>query len=207
MAAKPYVLLRKALERSSKVAVAKYAWSGLERLGLLRVRGDAIVLHAMRWPDEIRNPAELAPGEIELDEDEIAGAQALIDSMTREDLEDAPFAVDRYTEAVEQLIEAKREHREPPVAPAAAEPKGQVLDLMAALTESVAKAKASRGESSDADVHDLPKKKAAAKKTAKKTAVKKTTKKATGRSHAAVPRSRVMIANERRAKFGVLRST
>ncbi len=54
VAAKPYELLRQALARSSKVAVAKYAWSGRERLGLLRVRDEAIVLHAMRWPDEVR---------------------------------------------------------------------------------------------------------------------------------------------------------
>ncbi len=40
VAAKPYTLLRKALERSSKAAVAKYAWSGRERLCLLRVRND-----------------------------------------------------------------------------------------------------------------------------------------------------------------------
>lgn len=53
---------------------------------------------------------------------------------------------------------------------------GQVIDLMAALTESVEKARASRGE--DADVHELPKKKAAKKQPAKKAAAKKTTKKA-----------------------------
>ncbi|WP_314225604.1 hypothetical protein [Streptomyces zaehneri] len=64
--------------------------------------------------------------------------------------------------------------------PAVPEPEqpGRVLDLMAALEESASKAKASRGE--DADVHELPKKKAAAKKTtaqkqsAKKAAAKKT---------------------------------
>lgn len=38
VAVKPYTRLRKALERSSKVAVAKFAWHGRERLGLLRVR-------------------------------------------------------------------------------------------------------------------------------------------------------------------------
>jgi DNA end-binding protein Ku len=68
-----------ALERSAKVVIAKYAWSGRERLGLLRVRDDAIVLHAMRWPDEIRSPQELAPDVVEISEDEIEGAQALID--------------------------------------------------------------------------------------------------------------------------------
>uniref|UniRef100_UPI002FCD81C1 non-homologous end joining protein Ku n=1 Tax=Streptomyces geranii TaxID=2058923 RepID=UPI002FCD81C1 len=173
VAAKPYVLLRKALGRSSQVAVAKYAWSGRERLGLLRVRDDAIVLHAMRWPDEIRDPSGLAPGEVELAEDEVVGARALIDSMSRDGIEDAEFAVDRYTEALEKVIEAKQEHRAPPVAPAGGEQEGRVLDLMAALEESVAKAKASRGESGGADVHELPKKKSAAGKTAKKTVRKR----------------------------------
>lgn len=46
--AKPYTLLRKALERSDKVAIAKFAWHNRERLGLLRVRDNAIVLYAMR---------------------------------------------------------------------------------------------------------------------------------------------------------------
>ncbi|CAM5610293.1 Non-homologous end joining protein Ku OS=Streptomyces violarus OX=67380 GN=ku PE=3 SV=1 [Streptomyces violarus] len=86
VAAKPYKLLRMALDRSSKVAVAKYAWSGRECLGLLRVREDVIVLHAMRWPDEIRSPEqELLPPPVELSDEEIDGALALMDSMTRED--------------------------------------------------------------------------------------------------------------------------
>ncbi|CAM5610242.1 hypothetical protein [Streptomyces coeruleorubidus] len=51
---------------------------------------------------------------------------------------------------------------------------------MAALTESVEKARASRGE--DADVHEMPKKTAAKKQPAKKTAAKKTTKKAAAKN-------------------------
>jgi DNA end-binding protein Ku len=174
VAAKPYKLLRMALARSSKVAVAKYAWSGRERLGLLRVRDDVIVLHAMRWPDEIRSPQELLPPPMELTDEEIEGALALMESMTRDDLEGEEFH-DAYTEAVEQIIEAKREHRE---LPKLEEPEetGQLVDLMAALSESVQKARASRGE--DAEVHELPKKEAAKKQPAKKATAKKTTKKA-----------------------------
>lgn len=179
VAAKPYKLLRMALDRSSKVAVAKYAWSGRERLGLLRVREDAIVLHAMRWPDEIRSPEELLPPPVELSDEEIDGALALMDSMTREDLEGEEFQ-DTYTEALEQIIEAKREDREPPKLAEPESKPGQVVDLMAALTESVEKARASRGE--DADVHEMPKKKAAKKQPAKKTAAKKAAaKKTSGR--------------------------
>ncbi|MFC9117662.1 Ku protein [Streptomyces sp. NPDC057092] len=173
VAAKPYKLLRQALSRSAKVAVAKYAWSGRERLGLLRVRDDVIVLHAMRWPDEIRDPAELLPPPVEVSEDEIDSALALMDTMTREDLEGEEFR-DTYTEAIQEVIEAKREHRELPAAPEPAEPSGQVVDLMAALQESVQKAKTARGE--DADVHDLPK---AQKTTAKKTTAKPAAKKKT----------------------------
>ncbi|MFD9398126.1 Ku protein [Streptomyces sp. NPDC060011] len=175
VAAKPYTLLRKALERSSRVAIAKYAWSGRERLGLLRVRDNVIVLHAMHWADEIRDPAELKPDDVKLTKNEIAEAEHLIDRLTRDDLEGEEFT-DRYTQAVEALIEAKREHREPPTVE---EPKapGKVVDLMAALQESVAKARASRGEG--ATVHEMPKKKAAAKKTAKKAPAKKTAAKKT----------------------------
>lgn len=55
VAAKPDALLRKALERSSKVAVAKFAWHGRERLGLLRVREGANVLHSMKWRAAMRS--------------------------------------------------------------------------------------------------------------------------------------------------------
>ncbi|MFF0087959.1 Ku protein [Streptomyces canus] len=182
VATKPYKLLVQALSRSSKVAVAKYAWSGRERLGLLRIRDSAIVLHAMHWPDEIRDPAAVDPPNEQVSEEEIEGALALMASMARDDL-DGPEFEDTYTDALAKIIEAKREHHELPEAPTPEQP-AKVLDLMAALTQSVEKAKASRGE--DADVHDLPKKtaakKTAKKQPAKKAAAKKTAgKKATGR--------------------------
>lgn len=171
VAAKPYKLLRQALARSSKVAIAKYAWSGRERLGMLRVRGEAIVLHAMYWPDEIRDPSELLAEPVDVSEDEIKGALALMETMSRDGLEGDDFK-DSYTEAMERIIEAKREEKPLPEMPAPPEP-GRVLDLMAALEESVSKAKASRGEG--ADVHEMPKKKTTAKKTtAKKQPAKKT---------------------------------
>ncbi|MBZ6295965.1 non-homologous end joining protein Ku [Streptomyces olivaceus] len=177
VAAKPYKLLRQALERSSRVAVARYAWSGRERLGLLRVREEVIVLHAMRWPDEIRDPSGLLPQPVELSDEEIEGALALMDTMTRDDL-DGPEFRDTYTEAVAELIAAKREHREPPAAPEPAEGSGQLVDLMAALQESVSKAQASRGEDDGpADVHEMPAGRTAKKKPARKATAKKAARK------------------------------
>jgi DNA end-binding protein Ku len=144
VAGKPYVLLRKALERSSKVAVAKFALRGRERLGLLRIRDDAIALHAMHWDDEIRDPSALAPEPVALSDAEVEQAMRLIDMQSADALDDLELT-DQYTEAVEQVIEAKREGRELPGMPEPAAGAGQVVDLMAALEESVAKTRAARG--------------------------------------------------------------
>ncbi|WP_406269029.1 Ku protein [Streptomyces sp. NBC_00191] len=189
VAAKPYVLLRQALERSAKVAIAKFAWHNRERLGLLRVKENALVLHAMRWPDEIRDPAELTPKTVDLDDSEIDAAIQLMETMATDDISGY---TDRYREALEKVIAAKAAGKQPPKPEGEPEPAGQVVDLMAALNASVQAAKESRGESGEhATVHDMPKKRAAkktaaaAKKTtaaAKKTATKKAAaKKATGR--------------------------
>ncbi|MFF6931273.1 non-homologous end joining protein Ku [Streptomyces californicus] len=173
VAAKPYTLLRKALERSSKVAVAKFAWHGRERLGLLRIKEGALVLHSMKWPDEIRDPQELAPREVEVSEEEIGQALQLAEGMTIEDL--SGFH-DEYREALEDIIAAKAEGKPLP-APAedGKQEKGKVVDLMAALNASVKAAKESRGEDGqDATVHEMrPSKKTTRKAPAKKTAASK----------------------------------
>ncbi|MFF3129698.1 Ku protein [Streptomyces sp. NPDC057908] len=194
VAAKPYTLLRKALERSDKVAVAKFAWHGRERLGLLRVREGAIVLHSMRWPDEIRSPESLTPKATDLDDDEIERAVQLTDTMAMDDI--SSFR-DQYRDALEELIEAKSEGKEL-AEPAEGEEResGKVVDLMAALNASVKAAKEARGEhGEDATVHEMrPSRKTTAKKKtapAKKTAAKKTaaSKKSTARKPAAKKRS------------------
>lgn len=60
--AKPYELLRQALQRSSKVAVVRFAMRDRERLGLPRVMDKVIVLHGLRWPYEIRSTDQPPPG-------------------------------------------------------------------------------------------------------------------------------------------------
>lgn len=181
VAAKPYILLRKALDRTDKVAVAKYALRGRERLGALRPHGDALLIQGLHWGDEIRSPEELAPPAVDLTDEEIERALTLLESMTVEHLADlGDTLTDHYTEALHEVIEAKAEHREPRQVEGEAAPAGQVVDLMAALEASVAEARERRGEApaggSEATVHKMPKpKKTAAKKTAaKKTTAKKT---------------------------------
>ncbi|MGW3986004.1 non-homologous end joining protein Ku [Streptomyces sp. NPDC004830] len=183
-AAKPYTLLREALKRSNRVAIAKYALRGRERLGMLRVVGDAIAMHGLLWPDEVRAPEGVAPdADVTVRDQELDLADALMDTLGEVDLEDLH---DEYREAVEEVIAAKVAGEAPPQAPEPATG-GKVLDLMAALENSVRAARESRGEEAGdhAEVKPLPARKtsrAAPKQTggkkststAKKTAAKKT---------------------------------
>ncbi|MEU8460131.1 Ku protein [Streptomyces sp. NPDC029003] len=141
-AAKPYTLLREALKRSRKVAIAKYALRGRERLGMLRVVDDVIAMHGLLWPDEIRAPEGVAPeGSVSVREAELDLADALM--ATLGEVEIASLH-DDYREAVEAMLAAKTGDGFEPSEPAAEPAGGQVIDLMAALESSVRAAKASR---------------------------------------------------------------
>lgn len=148
-ATKPYVLLREALKRSRKVAIAKFALRGRERLGMLRVVDDVIAMHGLLWPDEIRGTDEVAPDAgVTVRDQELDLADALMDTLGEVDLADLH---DDYRDAVEELIAAKASGERVPAAPAGEKPGGKVLDLMAALEKSVRAAKESRGEGTDGE--------------------------------------------------------
>ncbi|MFE3687676.1 Ku protein [Streptomyces sp. NPDC059095] len=194
-AAKPYTLLREALKRSRKVAIAKFALRGRERLGMLRVVDDVIAMHGLLWPDEIRASGEAAPeAYVSIREAELDLADALMDTLGEVDMETLH---DDYRTAVEELIAAKADGAVAPAPEAPAAKGGKVIDLMAALENSVKAAKASRGEDGetgaqgDGDVAEVTelssrksgsRKSAPAKRTASKTAAKSTAaaKKTTG---------------------------
>ncbi|GHB18286.1 non-homologous end joining protein Ku [Streptomyces xanthochromogenes] len=194
-AAKPYTLLREALKRSKKVAIAKFALRGRERLGMLRVVDDVIAMHGLLWPDEIRASDEAAPeADVSVREAELDLADALMDTLGEVDM---ATLHDDYRTAVEELIAAKADGAVAPAPEAPAAKGGKVIDLMAALENSVKAAKASRGEggesgvAADGDVAEVTelssrksggRKSAPAKKTASKTAAKSTAaaKKTTG---------------------------
>ncbi|MER0484469.1 Ku protein [Streptomyces sp. Edi2] len=133
-ATKPYTLLREALEHHQKVAVGKVAMRGRESLAMLRAYDQAIVMHTLLWPDQIRSADGVAPDDVDLRENELTLAETLMDSLG--ELDPAELH-DDYREAVEELVAAKVEGGEP-AAPAASDSSGaQVIDLTAALEKSV----------------------------------------------------------------------
>ncbi|MFF5335146.1 Ku protein [Streptomyces sp. NPDC013181] len=148
-AAKPYTLLREALKRSRKVALAKYALRGRERLGMLRVVDDVIAMHGLLWPDEIRAPEGVAPeSDVTVRDAELDLADALMDTLGEVDMDSLH---DDYREAVEELVAAKASGETPEPADRDAKGGGKVIDLIAALESSVRAAKEARGEDGEGD--------------------------------------------------------
>ncbi len=208
--AKPYALLREALQDADRMALVTVSLRNRMSLAVLRVRDDVIVMQTMMWPDEIRSPdfasvdtSDAKPAEVEM-------AKMLVQTLAGDFAPDE--YEDDYREALEALVTAKVEGGEVKRTPESTKSGGEVVDLLAALQRSVDAAKSARGESSaDDDADDgsgarktaaskratkAPAKKAAAKKTAKttatkqpakksaKTTAKKTTKKTTAKKQA-----------------------
>jgi DNA end-binding protein Ku len=174
-AARPYVLLRDALENAGRVAITKIAIRQRESLAALRVRDGVMVLHTMRWPDEIRRPDfGFLDEDISVRPQELTMAEALIESMTGEF--DPTDFTDDYREAMTALLEAKQSGGQVQAVPEVEDTGGAVVDLMSALRRSVEQARGGSGAAdaaADAAAEDAPAAASAAKAPAKRAPAKK----------------------------------
>src|SRR4030081_269121 len=139
---KPYQLLRKALESTGRMAIAKIALRDREHLCALHSTGPGLLMNTLNWPDEIRSVEGLKglEGEVKINPKELEMAKALIESLA--DTFDPSRYKDEYKEAVMKVVQAKIEGEviEGPPAPQTA----KVMALMEALRGSVDAAKKSR---------------------------------------------------------------
>ena len=139
---KAYVLLRRALEDTDRVAIVQFALREKTRLGALRIKDDVLVLQSLLWPDEVREanfPSLEADVRISAQERDMSAA--LVESMAA-DFDPASFT-DEYQVQLRQLIEAKLEQgesldtEETFGVEAGEGGKGEVIDLMEALKRSL----------------------------------------------------------------------
>jgi len=153
-AAKPYALLRGALEAADRVAVVKVALRQRESMAVLRVRDKVICLQTLLWPDEVREADfPILDAEVTVKPAELAMANSLVESLAA-DFDPSQYE-DRYAAALEELIEQKVSSGHTRALPVPAgeqeEGAGEVVDLLAALQRSVEKARTARGEAPDGE--------------------------------------------------------
>ncbi|MGH7323237.1 MAG: Ku protein [Candidatus Rokuibacteriota bacterium] len=137
---KAYRLLADAMAKSGRVALAKFVMRGKESLVLIRSAQDGLMLHTMYFADEVRDFGEIDKGQsAKIRGGEMELAQQLIDGLTNDQFKPDQYA-DEYRQRVLDLMQKKVEGQEVTVA-APAPPRAQVVDLMEALKESLAKRK------------------------------------------------------------------
>jgi DNA end-binding protein Ku len=142
--AKPYALLRSALEETGKVAIGKIALRDREHLCRVALHENGLLLNTLHWPDEIRNSGELSIPQdgTDVHKRELDMAVMLVENLSAHF--DPERHHDEYREALLKVVEAKVAN-EPLERRAAPEP-AKVTDLMAALKASVEAAQASKRE-------------------------------------------------------------
>ena len=138
-----YRVVRDALRAAGKVGLGQITMRGREHLAAVRPCGDGLLVETLRYADEVRaaDPLFSDISDGVADQDLLDVATALIDRKT------APFKAenfkDHYSIALREMIEDKRKNRKTPrvstdgTPPA---PSGNVIDLMAALKQSLDKA-------------------------------------------------------------------
>ena len=138
-AERPYALLMRAMERAGRGAIGRFVLSTKEHLVLLRVMDGAMVIETLYYPEDIRvgehrEIQDRVQG-IEVKDEELAIADQLIDSLTRDF--DATKYRNETRRALLEFLEAKADGQTPVIPEDVGEP-APVVDLMAALKASLA---------------------------------------------------------------------
>jgi DNA end-binding protein Ku len=145
-AAKPYVLLHRAMLEAGRVGIGRFVLRTKPHLVAVRPMQAVLAVETLFFGDEVRDPSTLAPGleDVEVDDRELELAVRLIQQLTTE-WDPAAYA-DEYREELLRMLSEKTPVSRAPEAEVARPP--AVTELMAALKESVeASTKAKRQSS------------------------------------------------------------
>jgi DNA end-binding protein Ku len=131
-----YVLLREALNTTGKIGIARVVISSKQHLAAVRPQGEVLILELMHFAQDMVDVTEIRrPGPQSLPKKEMDMARMLVATM-EEPWQPENFRND-YLEKLRGIIQAKVKAGGKPVKGRAAAPPAKVIDLMAALQESL----------------------------------------------------------------------
>lgn len=135
---KAYVLLRKALEQSGKIAIAKVVIRTRQHLAGVKPQKNGLMLELMHFPEELLDASEFkGPTENPVGKAELQMAKQLIESMSSEWKPEQ--YKDEYHQALEKMIEQKIRSggEKSPVTPAEKKQPANIVDLASVLRQSI----------------------------------------------------------------------
>ena len=141
-AGRSYHLLREALLKTKRAALARYAARGKSYLVLVRPLGDGLVMEQLKHEDELRRMDDVPLDVCDVNEGELGLAIQIIEQRANEQ-----FEPDKYKDEVRartlELIQQKIDGQDISVAPEE-KPEAKIIDLMEALKASVGNKKPGR---------------------------------------------------------------
>ena len=133
---KAYKLLSEAMRTTGRCALAKWAARGKGYLVLLRPFDAGLIMQVLHFADEVRSFSEVPVGDAAVREPELKLAVQLVEQISTDEFHPENYQDEvraRYHEAIQRKVEGKQ------VSTATVEePKGQIIDLMEALKQSLA---------------------------------------------------------------------
>src|SRR5579872_4993579 len=155
---RPYALLSKAMSESKYVAIAKLTMHNREYTVFLRPHDGGLMLHTMYYEEEVRKVEGFGAPDVELKDAEVKVANQLIEALAA-DWEPEKFK-DDFQENLKTLIQTKLEggkiaevEKPKKMAP--------VVDLMAALKQSLAQMEGKKKPAAAVSEAEAPKRKKA----------------------------------------------
>ena len=135
---KAYRLLVDAMTATGMGALAQHVSRGKEHLVLIRPRDGALVLHSLYYADEVRSAAEIETGAaVKTKPAEIELARKLVAELSHDAFHPEQYH-DHWRERVEAAVQQKVAGEEVQAAPVVPD-RAQVIDLMDALKQSLAR--------------------------------------------------------------------
>lgn len=134
-AGRSYHLLRAALEKTGRAALARYAARGKNYLVLIRPLGEGLVMEQLKHEDELRKFDEVPLDVCDVNDGELDLAIQIIEQRTNEKFEPANYK-DEVREQTLALIQQKIDGQDIAVPPEE-KPEAKIIDLMEALKASV----------------------------------------------------------------------
>jgi DNA end-binding protein Ku len=134
--ARPYSLLRAAMAKSGRTALAKWAWRAKEYVVQIRPVDGGLVLQQLLYADEVRSIDALGIELVDIGAAELQLALRLIEQTSDDAYRPGQF-VDEEKARILAAVERKIAGRTVVAPPARPVPSAQVIDLVAALRASL----------------------------------------------------------------------
>lgn len=133
---KAYRLLCDAMQKTGRVALAKFVMRGKENLVLIRPVDGGLMLHTMYFADEVRDFGEIDKGKnVTVKAGELDLAKRLIDELANDEFQPEKYH-DEWRERVMEVVESKIEGKEIVTVDPEVQ-RTQVIDIMDALKQSL----------------------------------------------------------------------